>query len=387
MRSCEICQCDSKIILHQQAFFFPGIENELAYKVVSCSHCGFAYADEIPNQTELNAFYKSMEHHLNSVSLPAGLAWMHSSFFDFVKENIPNIAQASVLDIGSSMGHFLNHFKIAGIEKILGLEPSQEAKEMAKTHYDIEVISTSFSEYITNEKFNLITLSGVLEHIESLDSAIKKINHLLDYEGHVFVAVPDAGKFDSRALREPFLEFAFEHINFFSKTSLENIFSNYDFELIKSLSLYNDFYDNNALLALFKKIPFKPNQLQFDVEGYRSVKQYINNSNELLIEINKKITQLFLSQEPLIVWGTGAYTTRLCTTTLLGQTNLIGFVDKNPQNHGKRLLGRTVFAPSWIDDYKNETILIASSVYADEIEEELLKKYRWQGKIVRLGDM
>lgn len=384
MRICEICKNTSKEKVHQQVFFLPGIKKELGYTVVSCEQCGFIYADDIPEQAVLNEFYQSAGHHLHSVNLPDGLKVIHADMFGFIKRNVQPLMNARVLDVGSSMGHFLNHFQTDGIHDVTGLEPSDSASDLAKKYYDINVISNNLQDYETDKKYNLVTFCGVLEHIEALNVALDKATDLLVSDGHVFIAVPDAESFGAIDLTEPFLEFAMEHINFFCKTSLENLFLLHGFEMVSCESLKNDFYNNNYLFALFKKTGFKVETLKMGNEGLVSLKLYINHSEALLESLNEKIQQLVLTQAPLIVWGAGSLTTRLCATTLLAETNLIGFVDRNLQLQGKTLLNRTIYSPNWLEGKEAMTVLIASSTYEKDIHKELMDRYSWQGQIVYL---
>lgn len=386
MRKCQICGETVYSKIHRQNFVFPGENLMLHYTVVSCDSCGFVYADEIPSQEKLDVFYESAQHHVHAINLPPGLVKIHADFFQFIKAHIPDLIDRSILDIGSSMGHFLSHFKESGILDITGLEPSSTAKKLAKERYGIDVVPNNLNEYNTDKHFGLITLCGVLEHIESLGSAIKKIKTLLDFNGYFFVAVPDAEKFGSLDLKEPFLEFAMEHINFFSQASLNNLLSAHGFEFVDSESVYNEFYNNNYIVSLFK-ISNETHWFGspiFDAVTTLSVKSYVDNSNKLLIEINKIIDQLSTTQEPIIVWGAGSFSARLCATTKITQTNLIAFVDNNPQLQGKTLIGKPICSPSWIQYKQTCTILIASSTYAKEIKFDLLNRHKWSGKILCL---
>ncbi len=384
MRNCEICQATANKLLHHQSFVVPVIDEELSYDIVLCEQCGFIYADNIPNQSELDLFYTTAQHHLHSIDVPSGLSSIHAAFFSYIKKNIPAKNLSNVLDVGSSMGHFLNYFKVAGIEHILGLEPSLAARALAKKHYNIDVISNNLEQFHSEDKYKVITLCGVLEHINQVKQTIDKLNTLLDDSGYVFIAVPDAASFGKTKLKEPYLEFALEHINFFTKTSLKNIFISQGFELLACKSEYYDFYNNYYLLAIFKKQAsnYHNSELVQDNSGESSINSYIINSDKLLNGIYAQLTKLIISQEPLIVWGAGSFTTRLCASTQLKETNLIGFIDKNVQLQGQFLLGKPIYSPDWVKYNRANTMLIASSTYADEIKLELINKYEWTGKII-----
>ena len=148
----------------------------------------------------------------------------------------------------------------------------------------------------------------------------------------------------------------------------------------------NDFYCNNLLLVLFKKSNNTCVEIVVDSDGVNSVKNYISKSKHLLSGLQLLINQLRSSQEPLIVWGAGAFATRICATTALVDTNLIGFVDQNLQIQALSLLGKTIHPPEWLKSHGKETVLVASTTYATEIKNELINKYAWQGRILLPND-
>ena len=60
-RVCPVCESNEKIILSEQLFSNLSDKNLLSsYKIVSCSKCGFSFADDIPEQDVFNSYYKDM---------------------------------------------------------------------------------------------------------------------------------------------------------------------------------------------------------------------------------------------------------------------------------------------------------------------------------------
>ena len=382
MRACEICTDIPRQLLHRQAFLIPGVNKTSYYNVVCCERCGFVYADDIPSQAEQDAYYEASGRHLHATSVPPGLSAAHRAFFDFIIASNPELnTDSAILDVGSSMGHFLNLFKTAGYSELLGLEPSGMASQLAQSTYGIEVVPRALDNFKPARHFDLITLCGVLEHLVSLKDTVKQISRLLANTGRLFIAVPDAASFGEREPREPFLEFALEHINFFTERSLDNLMRPHGFRLLASTSQWNDFYGNRYLLALYEHDEEKTSPTKRDETGPDSVRRYIELSNSRLNTVSRQIGTLADSREPLIVWGAGSLASRLCVTTRLPECNLLAFVDANPQLHGKALLGKPIYAPVWIDQHREATILIASYVYGTEIRNKLIEEFHWSGSI------
>lgn len=383
MRHCEICGSIDLAPLHRQHFLFPGLARPVHYDVVACRSCGFIFANDIPDQSSLNQFYQASEHHLHT-ALPPGLQQIHGDFFQFIQSHAVLSPRMDILDIGSGMGHFLQHFKAAGFTSLLGMEPSPAAVQLAREIYGLEITAATVDTFASSKTFELITLCGVLEHIADLRQGMSRIASLLRDEGQLFIAVPDVRAFGAAPPTEAFLEFALEHINFFSATSLDNLLGSAGFTRVAMESQHNDFYDNHYLLALYRKTPAVPTKIQPDMDGTASIRTYVDISRQKLQPVAERIEHLVNTQAPLIVWGAGALTSRLFCDTRLGEANIRGIVDRNRNLQGKILNGISISAPDSIKALPDATILIASTTYAAEIKTLLAEQYDWTGDIVTL---
>lgn len=381
MRSCEICSGTNLQNVHRQHFLFADQPKSVYYNVVACVACGFTFASDIPSQSELNLFYQTSEHHLHT-ELPPGLARMHSDFFQFVMQHADVSPDTRILDIGSGIGHFLQNFKTAGFRSLLGIEPSPASSRLAKEMYGLEIQATTISTFRSEEKFDLITISGVLEHIADLRDSLHKISTLLQDQGLLFVAVPDAAAFGAVPPAEPFLEFALEHINFFGPVSLDNLLRRAGLERVATESHRNDFYGNSALLALYRKSPGRNMELLADHDSVSSLIAYVDYSRQKLLPIICAVEQLVDSHEPLIIWGAGSLTSRLFCDTNLDKANILSIVDRSANLQGKKLLNVPISAPESIKENSSTTVLIASTSYASEIYRMLVDQYSWIGRII-----
>lgn len=385
MRICEICFDKKRHLLHRQAFIVPGADKIDHYDVVCCKRCGFVYADNIPSKLEQDAYYEESGRHLHAANLPPGLKAAHQAFFEFIAVSLPRLDVGdAVLDVGSSMGHFLCLFKAAGFRDISGLEPSAAASELARETYGIDVVPAAIEDFHPGRRFELVTLCGVLEHLVSLHEMVARIEQLLAANGHLFIAVPDAASFGASEPREPFLEFALEHINFFTRQSLANLMREHGLKEVASTSQWNDFYANRYLLALYARDTASVDVLEQDESGHDSVSRYIALSNARMARVNDKINALATAAAPLIIWGAGSLASRLCATTRLASCNILGFVDGNPQLHGKTLLERPIHPPEWLEQHREATVLIASYVYGAEISKALTGRFGWRQPVITI---
>lgn len=385
MRACSICGEAKQTLIHRQEFLFPDQTDSSHYDVVACDRCGFVYASDIPEQAALNDFYQAAEHHLHAAKIPDGLRVIHADFFDFVRHHAPLSPVSNILDVGCGMGHFLSHFKRAGFDRLRGIEPSPAAVRLASTLYGIEVVSTTIDDYPATEAYDLVSMCGVLEHIADLDSAMGRLSRLTNDKGCLFFAVPDAATFGDAPPHEPFLEFALEHINFFTRATLDDLLLRHGFEPLHCETHWNDFYRNHYLLGLYRRVSGTANPSNApDKSGRLSVERYVTLSHQRLEETVARIAPLVESQEPVVIWGAGSLTARLMCTTPLRQANIVAVIDRNPQLQGKRLGNVVIQSPETIAAYPDATVFIASTSYGAEISGQLLTQFHWTGKTVTL---
>lgn len=380
-RDCQICAGEESQLLHRQPFMLAG-DLQTHYDVVACVRCGFMYADEIPSQRDHDAYYESSGKHVYDRGVPAGLSAIHRSFYDFISEHT-SLAKAGdgVLDIGSSMGHFLNLFKQAGVGRLQGIEPSMAARELAAETYGIDVAACTLERFEPERPFALASICGVLEHIVELRAALEHTRRFLPEGGLLFVAVPDAAAFGRKPPREPFLEFALEHVDFFTQRSLDNLLANAGYVPHAYASKHNDHYDNHYILALYRKEARTEPRWQADHEGPQQMRRYVAACEQRLEGVRRTIDACVESKEPLAVWGVGSLTSRLMASTRLGAANIVQFIDRNPALQGTKLRGVPVTDPESLRG-KNHAVFVASYVFGKEIERILREDFRYAGRII-----
>lgn len=112
----------------------------------------------------------------------------------YFKNHIPNLSSCSVLEVGCAEGGFVKVLHDLGI-KIKGLELEQARVDTAKLkapELDIiqaDITDTNVSEKL-GEKFDLIVMRDVIEHIPNRDAAFSNLYDLLNDNGYLFITFP-----------------------------------------------------------------------------------------------------------------------------------------------------------------------------------------------------
>ena len=126
-----------------------------------------------------------------------------------------------ILDYGAGTGDFLEESKRAGWN-VFGIEPNERARILAsKKGVDLVAERSELS----IEKFDVITLWHVLEHLHDLDASIEYlVKHLAD-TGLLIIAVPNYRSWDAQHYGSHWAAYDVpRHLWHFSKHSMEVLF-------------------------------------------------------------------------------------------------------------------------------------------------------------------
>ncbi|MCX6056605.1 MAG: class I SAM-dependent methyltransferase [Chloroflexi bacterium] len=389
-QKCAICGNDQKHVLFQQQFSKLSIGSLMnGYDVVICQSCGFAFADNIPDQTDFDLYYREMSkyEHQDYAGEPSEFETRQfPALAHFIKKYIPT-SQARILEIGCANGGLLNALKQLGYLNILGIDPSPVCAQNAEQLYQIQVLTTALSDInVEIGQFDFIILVAVLEHIQDLNGSLQKLHHLLTPAGKLYIEVPDATKFTSSP-DAPFQEFSIEHISFFSPISLANLLRAHFFlEVSSTQTSYNqtDTHTGHAIRMVFQKSninkKFDPVK---DFETEVELKKYIEASQKVEDRIHKTVNELVDGQQPLFVWGVGTHTQRLLATSRLANAKIIAFVDSNPNYQDKQLNNIPIIHPKKLVG-TSEPILVSSRIFQSEIVYQIRFELKLQSNIFTL---
>jgi SAM-dependent methyltransferase len=386
---CPICLDTRRRVIHRQDFRFPG-DVRTHYLVNACSGCGFVFATDLPSESEYESYYRTNLRY----TYPGGgdssqaLFTMHGRSFEMVDSYLGEVPprgeklDTTILDVGCSTGELLALFLRQGYRRLEGLDPAPECREIAKSLHGLEIQTAVLSEFRPGRRFDVVLLANVLEHVSGLRDALDSIRALLENAGLLFVQVPDAENF-GREVKEPYLEFSAEHINYFTDGSLANLMSVASFEPVRIA--HDQLPYKGVTFPVITSLWRRSGSLTPRIRPTETsaVSAYIEASRARLAELSSVIEPLVKSREPIVVWGVGSLTARLLATTSLAEANIQAFVDSNPDLQGRPLFGRMVHSPSWLAG-RSESVLVSSFVYGGEIRAILKGRMAYTGRVVTL---
>ncbi len=158
--------------------------------------------------------------------------------------------EKKVLDIGAGTGDFLlvcnkNNWKTFGVE------PNKEARGISLKKGIL--LKESIADF-SGEKFDVITLWHVLEHVENLQEYITSLKKLLTTEGTLVVAVPNHKSFDALYYKEYWAAFDVpRHLWHFSQKSIKLLFESDFLDVVKTIPMKFDAFYVSLLSEKNKK--------------------------------------------------------------------------------------------------------------------------------------
>ena len=207
--------------------------------------------DPLPDN--LDTYYKSDEYLSHKDSAKGIMATMYSwvKKLSTVKK-IRLIKQyanrsLSILDIGAGTGDLLLAARQAGFN-VEGVEPNSDARQLARNKGIALQSKIDFP-----NRFQIITMWHVLEHIKDLDEQITLIKDHLEDNGTLFIAVPNFKSYDAEYYKEFWAAYDVpRHIWHFSKSAIKKLFEDHKMELIRTEPMVFDAYYISLLSEKYK---------------------------------------------------------------------------------------------------------------------------------------
>jgi SAM-dependent methyltransferase len=393
LRKCAICgMLDAQTRFRQTFAPVDGVALVNGYDVVSCNCCGFVFASGIPEQSAFDRYYREMSKYEYSQrngresefdarrldTIAAGLA-----------SRLPSTS-LRIVDIGCASGRFLASLRDRGFGNIVGLDPSPACAATARRLYSVPVHTMTLGELAASgESFDVVTLIGVLEHLQDLDLAFEHLTALLPVGGLLYVEVPDVTTFADWS-NAPYQDFSTEHINFFGPRSLMNLMQVHGFEPV--------FVEQNCreqsrrtimsnISAMFRRESTQPaSPTVRDQESVVGLQRYLTRCAVEDLLLKSRIDQLVIANRPILVWGVGTHTTRLLATSRLAEVEIVAYIESNARYHGLTLNGRPILEPTSLKQ-RAEPVLISSRVFQDEIVDQIRSDLRCANELILLYDV
>jgi len=366
IRPCFLCQSTVEKIF-STTWALPGLPNtEIGFSV--CPHCGSTCQSPTVTFDEMMQFYQTIAVYTNpgrEEKPSAAKIRDLDEQIQFITRGIGTLP-GSVMQIGSSDGYTLSRFKAAGISRVLGVEPGTASVDIANRLYNIDCMNDSAESFSTNEQFELILLTHVLEHLYDPQLILKKCRKRQTSFGDAFIYVEVPLLATTKSLCPGF--FSFEHINYYTRNNLVQSLNEAGYYSVSLIEHYNsNLSPVIGVLASTREqhhLPKPENQYQHNknivIEYYAREVKYWQHCLDDMAKSLKGTGRIFL-------WGAGIHTCQLiANTNLLQQFTIEGLVDSSSLKWGVRQGDWICCNPDNIHWQPGDKVIISS--YASEKE-------------------
>lgn len=229
---CRLCNSDKLKLLFLQG-------DQLQYKFYRCMECGLVNLDikDINisnNQQKYYGRFKPFNNYEDDKRV--------RDAYRFIRKYVP-LTNGKFLDIGCGGGSLL-YFAAKDGWEVKGIEIADGYVDYVKEKLGVEVIHADFLKLKNfNEKFDLVSLRHVLEHLPDSVLAMNKISSLLNDGGYAHFEFPNINsithRFNRFLLRNKIISKTYgpdynpAHCNEFSRQSFSYLLGLTGFQLIR----------------------------------------------------------------------------------------------------------------------------------------------------------
>ena len=199
------------------------------YKVVRCNNCGLHYCSPRPAATDLELGYQETQ----DVIYQEEIQGRRKTF----QRNLRNLSRykkkGRLLDIGCYLGIFIDEARKVGWDAE-GIEPSKWCVKQAKEIFGLNVRQGTYKDVaLIKERFDVITMWDVLEHVDSPMYALQMSHNALEDDGILVFSTIDIGSLYVRLLGRRWPWLMKMHIYYFDRKCIRKYLEKAGFKLLE----------------------------------------------------------------------------------------------------------------------------------------------------------
>jgi SAM-dependent methyltransferase len=352
-----------------------------------CNNCSFifqksAYAVEEYDAVMQNVynFYSMMDNSIRP--FPASENSLSHSL-KFLTDSLDLSKIKNVLEIGSNRGDFLYHLKLkCNHINVIGVEPS------SLDFVGIPTVNAFFSENLFSNKFDLVILRNVLEHIKYPKRFIGDVKKVLAPYGDLFIEVPNI----KNDLSEGVEVFIPDHVNYFVSSSLVKLID----EVGMHPAAIRDNSDTPLMLIASKEKSGTPNDLHLDAAG--SIEAMISKHRDSISHTCQLVKQhlnegrkpVFYGSKNAFIWFYAAFANSIGADSIKLADPAV--VDDAAERIGKQVNGFFINEFDYVNSIRNQKVLFIlcaargnAEAMIEKIKNADLKDYKiilpWVGEV------
>lgn len=365
-RKCFIHKTFSKPFFKEDLNILNIGEIKLTYSF--CKKCGLVYQSNSLKKKYLSLYYSNFHFDFSNKVKPTLEKKKNlERYFSVINQEF-KVFPKSILEVSLMNLFTLKKFLSHGSKIVHGLEPNLKLKN--KRFKNIKIINQTIENFKSNQKYDLILMAHVLEHLIDPQIAIKNCRKLQKIGQKILIEVPLFDKIDLY----PLAGFTMEHLHYFSEENMKYLLQKNGYKILNINKLY--YSTQMPFLTIMAE---KSKHYNFEIDKKTIFNQKINYLNYVKIHSERynKIKKTILKIKkniPTFLYGAGMTSSSfIYHSSILDKLDVKGIFDSNPDKQGKMINNLKIMN---FDKYKlvNKNIIITSEFSAIEIAKKIKSK-------------
>lgn len=214
------------------------------YSIVSCSDCGFRFLNPRPSPESIQSFYEHADYD-PFLSIKRTRTWKDSVYAAVRRYSVwrkrllleQYRRSGRLLDVGCGTGEFLQYLR--GFQwEVTGVEPDSGSRSFARER-NLQVVSGLDS--LPAERYHVITMWHVLEHLHDLTGDLERIIDRLAAEGVLILAIPNVDSWDMKRYQEDWIALDTpRHLYHFTEKDIRKLIPGTRLQFLETRGLWLD---------------------------------------------------------------------------------------------------------------------------------------------------
>jgi hypothetical protein len=331
-----------------------------------CRHCGHYFNRSF----DASRMYYSANYETSLYASAVFRTYAESLVNKLIADH--GIRDKTILEIGSGRGEFLRRLCAAGANRGIGFDTSTPVEGSDPEGPNVRYVRDYFSAAYNDVRADLIVCQQVLEHVENPKEFLAALASTTTFQAGspiIYFEVPN-GLYTAKHLG--IWDLIYEHISYFTPTSLRRLFEDTGFNILEMGAAFGDQYlyvtaqakarDRHASTT----VASRP-ELETAAAFSKSFADKISYFRSWMAERDTELARTF-------VWGAGSKGITFCNL-IDPDGRFAGLLDKNTAKHGKHIArtGLRIAPLEGIDARGITNVVIMNPQYTEEIRRDLAR--------------
>jgi 2-polyprenyl-3-methyl-5-hydroxy-6-metoxy-1,4-benzoquinol methylase len=198
------------------------------YSYERCDVCGLLAIEPMPSEAQIAEHYAQKFQTGNYATIRTFATAYRSIYRQYVTwmSGFVRLHDSRCLDIGCFTGELIDVLLDEGKADAYGVELQDEAASIAEARFPDRVFRHNIdhpSAFLPDGSFDVITMMGLIEHVQRPGPLLSRARALLKEGGWLFLETPNASSLAARASRSHWPPLApVEHLHLFSERAIQH---------------------------------------------------------------------------------------------------------------------------------------------------------------------